>query len=129
MVIKKKICYGCNKESFIYKNLNGNKYCKNCMFSMFPKPIKKISDKRQKENIEYSKLRKIFLDAHPFCAAKFEGICQNIATDIHHLHSGKDRSKHYLDVSTWKSICRNCHSFLHNNLSSKKAEELNLKLK
>jgi hypothetical protein len=95
---------------------------------LFPiKKISKIGSKRKKQNDEYSKLRKFYLDAHPFCEANLPGVCTSVATDIHHLYSGKNRNKYYLDDTTWKAICRNCHIFIHDKLSAEEAIELNLK--
>ena len=128
-MLKKKICEYCFKLSFIYKNINGKKYCKFCTYKHFKNPvkIKKISDKKKQKDIEYFKLRKIFLESHVFCEAKLTN-CTMIATDIHHLYSGKNRDKYYLQTNTWKSVCRNCHNFIHDFLSSEEAIELNLKL-
>jgi hypothetical protein len=95
---------------------------------LFPiKKISKIGSKRKKQNDEYSKLRKLYLDAHPFCEANLPGVCTSVTTDIHHLYSGKNRNKYYLDDTTWKAICRNCHIFIHDKLSAEEAIELNLK--
>jgi RNase P subunit RPR2 len=128
MVKKKKICNNCNNLTFIYKSIGVNKYCKNCSMKLFPiKKISKIGSKRKKQNDEYSKLRKLYLDAHPFCEANLPGVCTSVATDIHHLYSGKNRNKYYLDDTTWKAICRNCHIFIHDKLSAEEAIELNLK--
>jgi hypothetical protein len=38
--------------------------------------------------------------------------CTNIATDVHHK-SG--RGINYLDVSTWMSVCRTCHTWIELN--------------
>lgn len=47
---KKKICAGWDgnsHEDYIFKNINGKKYCKSCTYKLQPqKPIKKISDKQ-----------------------------------------------------------------------------------
>lgn len=46
---KIKICAGYNgdtHEAYIYKNINGKKYCKSCAYKLSPpKPIRKISEK------------------------------------------------------------------------------------
>jgi hypothetical protein len=122
------MCVGCNTESYIYKNITGKKYCKSCAYKINPpSKIKKTSEKKKKQDDEYSKLRKLYLDTHSFCEAKLPGVCTGVATDIHHLYSGKDRNKYYLDDKTWKAICRNCHIFIHDKLSTEEAIELNLK--
>ena len=130
MVTKKKICAGCNTMSYIYKNIDGKKYCKSCAYKInSPIKIKKVSEKRKQQNDEYSKLRKLYLESHPFCEAKLSGICTSEATDIHHLYSGKDRNKYYLQIETYKAVCRSCHNFIHDHLSTEEALELGLKLK
>jgi NADH pyrophosphatase NudC (nudix superfamily) len=74
-----------------------------------PKQIPKRSAKRIREDVEYHSLRFVFLLSNSKCQ-----IC-NIATSqqVHHKFSGKDRSKYYLDVSTWMALCHDCHSILH----------------
>ena len=129
MVTKKKICAGCNTMSYIYKNIDGKKYCKSCAYKInSPIKIKKVSEKRKQQNDEYSKLRKLYLESHLFCEVKFPGICMGKATEIHHLYSGRDREKYYLDINTYKAICRNCHNMIHSNMSTEELLELGLKL-
>jgi hypothetical protein len=73
------------------------------------KPIKKVSEKRLKENAQYTTLRFMFLTKNNKCQ-----IC-SIATaqHVHHKYSGKDRAKYYLDVSTWMALCICCHNEIH----------------
>ena len=112
-----------------WKRILGKGYCKNCANKHSkPKSLPKISKKKLVENQEYSILRVEFLNKHPTCQAKLPG-CTVMSTDIHHLYSGKDRSKYYLESTTWKAVCRMCHNFIHDKLSSEDAIELGLKLK
>jgi len=123
MVVKKKICAGCDTLTYIYKNVGGKKYCKPCTYKLFPpSPIKKVSDRRKQEDVEYSKKRKLFLEAHPSCQAKLPGICTGEATDIHHM-AGKIGAN-YLDVNNFIALCRACHNFCE--LNPKDAKELEL---
>ena len=50
MVIKKKMCAGADgvaHEAYIYKNIDGKKYCKSCAFKLQPpKQINKMSEKQ-----------------------------------------------------------------------------------
>lgn len=133
MITKKKICDSCQKEKHIWKNNAGKRYCKFCWHKQkpasFPKQktrIKPVSKKRQDENKEYTKLRLKFLMTNINCQAKLIG-CTKTATDIHHTFWGSDRSKYFLDTSTWKSICRNCHSITHDKLTAEEAIKLELK--
>ena len=82
----------------------------------FKKRIRPMSKKRQNDNKEYLKRRKVYLDAHPLCEA-FWLIWPNepkrpAATEIHHKLG---RGKYLLDESTWCAISRQAHWFIHRN--------------
>jgi hypothetical protein len=120
MVIKKKICNGCKEEKLIYKCIDGKKYCKYCTYILIPPKqtvtktvINRVSDKKKQKDVEYSKLRKLYLESHPFCEANLPGICTAEATDIHHK-SGKIGDD-YLDVTNFISLCRSCHLWVENH--------------
>jgi len=111
----KKICKGCNQEKYIWKNHQGNRYCKYCWQKTKnktkSKSIASFSAKRVKESKEYSKLRKIYLNKHPMCEAAIND-CSLKATEIHHI---KGRGSNYLLCDEWMSVCRNCHEWIENN--------------
>lgn len=129
MQAKKKICAGCSKEQYIWKNHGGEKFCKSCWSTHDSKEIKKptnteiprVSKKRAKEEIKYIKVRYEYLNNHKFCEAKLPG-CTVSSTDIHHIRGGEERSKTFLDSSTYMAVCRVCHNRIH--LNSKEAREL-----
>lgn len=88
----------------------GKGYCKSHQFKRSDfkprqrdqKPIRKVSKKMSSELKLYSKLRREFLEANPFCA-----VYPNLpATDIHHK---KGRGKYLNDTSTWLSVSREGH--------------------
>jgi hypothetical protein len=121
--MKLKICDGCQKETVIWKNHEGFKYCKYCWSCQkainsdsTQKPtdykIPQVSSKRKKKDAEYSKLRERFLTENPLCMVKVNG-CGHGATDVHHTRSGSDRDAFYLVQSTWLAVCRNCHQYVH----------------
>jgi hypothetical protein len=121
--MKLKICDGCQKETVIWKNHGGFKYCKYCWSCQkainsdsVQKPtdykIPQVSSKRKKKDAEYSKLRERFLTDNPLCMVKVNG-CGHGATDVHHKFSGSDRDTYYLVQSTWLAVCRNCHDWIH----------------
>jgi len=119
MQAKKKICDACQTEQFIWKNQSGVRYCKQCWSRHKPsvdkkptKPLQAVSAKRKKQDEEYSKLRKRFLNENTLCNIKVAG-CSNMATDVHHKYSGDDRAVYYLIQSTWIAACRNCHDWVH----------------
>lgn len=124
-----KQCSGCNLSKVIWKSVGKNtKYCKACWFKLNkPKAISPISKKRKNDTDEYLKKRDVFLNLNQHCQAKLLN-CTLISTDVHHLYSGKDRNKYYLDETTWKAVCRNCHNYIHDKLSKEDAINLNLKL-
>jgi hypothetical protein len=85
-------------------------------------PLRKVSVQRAKELREYSKLRKIYLEAHPYCQVwllemgiKYEGspLEAPLSHDIHH-RQGRQRSK-LNDTSMWLAVCRDSHHKIHNN--------------
>ncbi len=121
--MKLKTCDGCQKETVIWKNHEGFKYCKYCwscqkaINSDSPqKPtdykIPLVSSKRKKKDAEYSKLREKYLTENPLCMVKVNG-CSHGATDVHHTYAGANRDAFYLVQSTWKAVCRNCHNYIH----------------
>jgi hypothetical protein len=123
MKLKLKTCDGCEKETVIWKNHEGYKYCKNCWSchsskDNTQKPTKSaippVSSKRKKKDLEYSKLRKRFLTDFSLCQIAVKG-CSVNATDVHHTYAGVNRDAFYLVQSTWLAVCRNCHDFLHLN--------------
>lgn len=121
MQVKLKQCDGCQKQTVIWKNHEGNRYCKQCWSchkseDNKEKPTKsiipRVSAKRAKKDAEYLKLRERYLTENPLCKVNVLG-CMHYATDIHHTRAGKDRDVYYLIQSTWIPICRVCHSYVH----------------
>lgn len=125
MISKPKQCSGCGEMKTIWKNSEGEKYCKDCWYKKSPvkfpqqsKVLPKKSPKRGVLDQAYSVLRKQFLTTHPHCYAALEG-CTIHSTDIHHKAG---RSKHYLNQVTWLAVCRSCHQWIEMNPA--KAKEL-----
>ena len=56
----------------------------------------------------YTVLRRKFMEEYSMCQAALPG-CNNSSTDIHHM---KGRGLYYLEVSTWLSVCRQCHTYI-----------------
>jgi hypothetical protein len=123
MNVKLKECDGCNKMTVIWKNHEGNKYCKYCWSCQNPKnkdniqkptdyKIPLVSSKRKKKDAEYLKLRERFLSEHSMCELNYP-CCSNGASDVHHTFAGANRDAFYLVQSTWKAACRACHKYLH----------------
>jgi hypothetical protein len=127
---KVKKCAGCDELKHIWKSVGKkDKYCKSCWYNIEkPKSISPVSKKRQVGMDKYALLRDAFITAKPKCEAKLVG-CTGVSTDVHHLYSGKDREKYYLQVGTWKAVCRNCHNYIHDHLSADEAIEMGLKLR
>ena len=136
----KKVCGICNnpnKPIWKAKTRDNPCMCKDCYVSEKPsqkplikarEPIKKTSDKQAKINRAYTVLRLQYLKMFPNCQVSSDD-CTHIATDVHHLASGSNKRKYYLDTTTWMPTCRNCHSKIHNKLSSDELYELGLKIR
>jgi len=123
--MKLKTCDCCQKETVIWKNHDGFKYCKYCWSCQkainsdsSQKPtdykIPQVSSKKKKKDQEYLKLREKHLLVNNLCEVKVNG-CGHMATDIHHTYAGANRDAFYLVQSTWKAVCRNCHDWIHAN--------------
>ena len=70
--------------------------------------IRARSKRREREEREYGKLRKEFLERNPWCAV----FPTEVATQAHHT---RGRGRFYLDVSTWLPTSANGHRFIHDN--------------
>jgi hypothetical protein len=81
--------------------------------------IRKVSKKQAELNKIYSKLRLEFLllPENQICP-----ITKQPTTDIHHKHAGSNRSKYFLETSTWLAVSRDGHIWIHENTI--KAKEL-----
>lgn len=69
------------------------------------KPIKKVSEKRAREQKIYSAERIKFLTENELCAAKLPG-CMIKSSQVHHP---RGRGKWYLVITEWVPICDPCH--------------------
>jgi hypothetical protein len=121
MKVKLKECDGCHKETVIWKNHEGYRYCKLCWSCHKSKDntqkptksaISQVSSKRKKKDQEYLKLRNRFLTDFSLCQIAVKG-CSINATDVHHTYAGVNRDAFYLVQSTWLAVCRNCHDWIH----------------
>ncbi len=82
------------------------------------KPMKQRSDKRVKDEKEYTRLRKEFLKEHPLCAVCLwrknidltVRVCKS--TEVHHKAG---RGKFYLRVGTWLAVCHGDHQSITNH--------------
>lgn len=74
------------------------------------KPVKKVTDKRAKQNQEYARLRREYLEAYPACKIPE---CNNKSTTIHHM-AGRDGDK-LTDVNNFLATCMDCHTKIHEN--------------
>lgn len=108
----------CGTEFKQYNSLNS--YCSaNCKFKYGKKinlklknlkPINKVSDKKKIEDLKYRVLKIEFMgkDENKVCP-----VSGYPATEIHHTFCGKDRSKYYLDTTTWIAVSRDGHNWIH----------------
>ena len=125
MKSKLKECDGCQKMTVIWKNSEGFKFCRYCWSCQkainsdsTQKPndykVPQVSSKKKKKDTEYLKLRERFLTENPICQVSVAG-CMTHSSDVHHTFAGSNRDAFYLVQSTWLSVCRNCHDFVHLN--------------
>ena len=131
---KLKLCAGCSQLKYIWKNVGGEKFCKECYGRSITgvakkpkptaKPIPTFSSKRAKQNAVYSVARNQYLNDHPMCQMHIPGICTNKATEIHHT-AGRIEEL-LLDTRYWKGGCHNCHSWVE--LHPEEAKELGLSI-
>lgn len=68
------------------------------------KPVKKVTEKRAKQNQEYAKLRKEYLEVYPVCEVVE---CHNKSKEIHHM-AGRDGDK-LTDPDNFLAVCPSCH--------------------
>jgi hypothetical protein len=133
---KQKRCDGqCQEMRPIWKNHEGNRYCKNCWLyfkadlpikTTAAKPrqrIKPVSDKQVKLNMAYKMLRRIFLKTNDSCLAHLPG-CQNTHGEELTVHHSKGRGQYLLDISTWIPLCMSCHQWVEEH--PEEAKTLNL---
>jgi hypothetical protein len=134
MQVKLKQCAGCNLDKVIWKNYEGNKYCKDCWYTSQvtktpsnKRPIKPKSDKKDVLDVLYSKMRKEFLNEpiNATCRAKLPG-CLNVYKQELTVHHTKGRGLYYLDKTTWIPLCMACHMWVETH--PKEAREMNLSL-
>lgn len=83
--------------------------------------IRKRSVREAERMKEYNKVRAEYLETHQHCEAKLIG-CLGLATDIHHT---KDRLGDNLTTHII-SVCRRCHSQIHDKLSAQLRREKGL---
>jgi hypothetical protein len=129
MISKKKICSSCGNEQFIWKNSGGKRFCKECWYRENPPKklvatttIKKVSKKRQKENLEYFKVKEEYFKEHPYC--EFPG-CRSKEITLHHK---KGRIGSFLtDKRYFCSLCWEHHLWIETH--PEQARQLGLSLK
>lgn len=82
-------------------------------------PLRRVSAKRARQNREYAKRRKLFLDDHRICPVVYSGVTGRAVgtyiytTDVHHT-DGRENTL-LLDESKWLAVSREGHRWLHEN--------------
>lgn len=75
------------------------------------KQVRLVSKKRRKQMVVYLRERDIFLKSWPICQ-----VCENRkAVDIHHRRPRSLFPKLACEPSNFLSICRLCHSKIHDS--------------
>jgi len=130
--VKLKLCAGCNKPKHIWKNLGGEKFCKECYgrsitgVAKKPKPtarrIPTFSSKMSKMKALYSVARVKFLSDHPMCHAHLDAKCTKKSTEVHHK-AGRLFGL-LLDQRYWLPACWYCHNWIE--MHPEQAKEMGL---
>lgn len=68
------------------------------------KPVKKVTEKRSKQNQEYARLRDQYLEAYPACEVVE---CSRKSTEIHHMQTRTNEN--LTNVDMFLAVCRLCH--------------------
>lgn len=129
---KLKKCDGCGEVTTIWKKEGKQKFCKQCWSKQFKglsstkkptakKPMRLQSSKIVKLNAAYMVLREQFLKRKPFCEAHLPDCAIN-SCDVHHTEGRVGAL--FLDDTKFKAVCRQCHTFIHEN--PQLAKDLNL---
>lgn len=127
-MIKQKICAGCNELSYIYKNIDGKKYCKSCTFKLQPsKSIQPYSKRRKEQQKLYSEQIKVFKEKNNCCIARVSPECTGCDAKYITISHTKGRIEDLLlDEKYWQPICFFCHQWITEH--PKEAKELGLEL-
>jgi hypothetical protein len=109
------------------------------------KPMKRVSDKRRKQNAEYLKVRSAYLKEHPYCEVwlaennltKEQVDAENGYAEIlvscqagclteprmvkvprsTEIHHKEKRGKNLCNIETFLAVSRPAHNWIHNNPS------------
>jgi hypothetical protein len=122
-----KACNKCGKVFPIWKNDGGYRYCRQCWMQQSNTRINPVSDKKRKQNKEYSVLRKDFLKdkTNSYCKAALPG-CTGKDKSTLTIHHMKGRGRHTLDKNTWVTLCFNCHRWVEEHPEKAKIMGLSL---
>ena len=123
---KLKTCSGCGLDKFIWKSIEGNRYCKSCAYQIkAPATIKPRSDKRAAQERVYGPEARDFKLKNPCCTAKISLDCKGCDIQYATIQHCRGRIGELLNDKThWIVICFFCHQVVNN--SPKLAKELGL---
>lgn len=85
--------------------------------------IKRRSEKRAKQEREYIKENKIYLEEHPYCEAKVQ--CHGMLSSQVHHKKGRIGDL-LLNKEFWLPVCGQCHDWIENNPLEAKEKGLSL---
>ena len=105
-----KICEhdGCSNSIWSRKTMRCKLHMASQSVTPKRKPVKKVSDKQKKRNLDYLKVRMDYLNLHKNCQ-----LCSAPATDIHH-RVGRLGNK-LTDTNYFMALCRPCHTKIETN--------------
>jgi hypothetical protein len=79
------------------------------------KPMKRASTKRYRQNLQYSEVRRLFLEAFPLCmmCRKLRHRAPHESTEVHHWRGRVGRLLCY--TRFFVASCPECHDWVHAN--------------
>lgn len=136
MVRKKKICAGCEQEQYIYKNIDGKKYCRSCAYKLQPpKAIKKVSEKQAfKITLKKKQLTEDwefymrvwngsfgrdpstgYTLSEPKCLVCGTKLGVPTSLNFHHILEKRNYPEYRYDENNIAIVCADCHSSYESN--------------
>lgn len=115
MKAKTKTCSGCGQPRVIWKNDQGERFCKECWFRKRPGVrLKKTSAKQKLAETLYTDARRVYLTqpGNRHCHGRLTPDCTGGDASLLTIHHMKGRGTHLLDTSTWVPLCPACHRYV-----------------
>jgi len=77
-------------------------------------PLRRVSPKRAKDNVQRRLLVKDMLDRFPVCQARIPTVCSWDSCDLHEILT-RGRGGSFLHAENILCLCRPCHTYITEN--------------